>query len=346
MIQARVWFNSSHASLEHDLCQIFKHLGMTVVNGNMDRSFEERPPIGGYSGFDFGEEVRGRVNTLTCIDSDFEGSDMIFMINPSDFHQRIAHFAKFRPVCMYLCGQWLEKQLDEMAGKMNGQVDRKEQPRMWVACYSKVEEEYLRPRVYKELQDRIHHIRFAKKFEDYAPWVLNGGTAPERHHHLFTTCNDFLARASSCYIAQWHQVVNGMNYRLAGRRSEEMGGLGLISFDQLREEMRGCACYLGVPCWPAPLVLNMIEAMMTGAPVAFYENGRGAAHEGIFANATGCCSSNVSGLRAFASRCLNEKGFQEEQTGKSIESAKQFFDFDKQVEKWRVLFGQMQELWK
>jgi hypothetical protein len=320
---------------------MFKHLGMTVVNGNMDRSFEERPDIPGYRGFDFGEEVRARVNTLTCVESDFEGCDMIFMGNPSDFHQRIEHFAKFRPVCMYLWGQWVDKQLDELAAKMNGQFDRGEQPRMWVACYTKVEEEYLRPRLYKQLQDRLHHIRFLFKFEDWTP-----STSPERHNHIFTTCNDFKARSKACNFEEWKQVIDGLNYRVSGRHSEEFGGLGLIPFEQLKKEMQECAGYMGVPCWPAPLVMNVCEAMMTGAPVAFYDNGRGVAHEGIFDDQTGCCSSDVSGLRSFLNLCLKDKGFRQDQSFKSLDRAHRFFNFDTQVEKWRVLFGQMQELWK
>jgi len=345
VIPARIWFNSFHSSIEYDLVSVMKHLGMTIVTGNMDRSFEERPDIPGWRGFDFGEEVRGRMHTMTCIESDFAGCDMIFMGNPSDFHHRIAHYAKFRPVCMYLWGQWLDNQVDELAGKINGQLDRGEQPNIWVATYSKVEEEYLRPRVYKQLQDRIHHIRFCKKFEDYAPWVLNGDKPPERHNHIFTTVNDFHSRGKACNLDEWQECVQGLNHRLAGRNSEQLGGLGLIPFDQLKQEMAGCAAYMGVPAWPAPLVLNFAEAMMTGAPVAFYDNGRGAAHEGIFDNGIGCCSADVSGLRSFLQLCLKDKTFQQEQVGKSIERAKEFFDFEKQVLKWRDLFNQIKELW-
>lgn len=345
MIPARIFYNSSHASIEYDMCSIWKHLGMQVVTGNMDRTFEERPEIPGFSGFDFGEEVRARVNSLTCVESDFSGTDMIFMINPSDFHHRIAHFAKFRPVCMYLAGQWVDKQLDELAGNINGQLDRGEQPRIWVAVYSKVEEEYLRPRIYKQLQDRIHHIRFAKKFEDYAPWY-GIHDAPERHNHIYTTCNDLKARSKACNFEEWQEVVKGFNHRLSGRRSDEIGGLGLVPFSQMRQEMWDCAAYMGVPCWPAPLVLNMVEALCSGCPVAFYDNGRGAAHEGIFDHGVGCCSSEIAGLRSYLHRCLNDKAFQREQSAMALERAREFFKFETQVEKWRVLFNQMAELWR
>jgi hypothetical protein len=346
-IKARVMLNSSHASLEHDVCQLFQHLGMTVANGNMDRSYEERPCIPGYSGFDFGEEVRTRMNSLTCEERDFDGCDMIMFFNPSDFHHRIAHFAKFRPVVMYLVGQWLDKQLDEMCGAINGQVDRKEQPRIWVACYSKREENYLRPRIYKELQDRVHHIRFAKKLEDYCPWSLDGSKAPERSEFIYTTCNDIHRRAESCVFHEWEKVIDGLPFELSGRNTQEVpGGKGLLPFDTIRKKMRECAAYMGVPCWPAPIVLNMIEAMMSGAPIAFYDNQRGIKDEALFDGDVGCCSHDISALRSFCNLCLRTKSFREDQSAKSLQRAKEFFEFKQQAEKWRVLFSQMEQLWK
>lgn len=350
MIKARVFFNVCHASLQYDLCLVFKALGMQIVTGNMDRSYEERPEVQGYPGLDYGDEVRSRVDSLSCIESDFEGCDMVFMFNPADFHKRIAHFAQFRPVCMYLFGQWVDNQLDELAGAINGQWDRKEQPRIWVATYSKAEEDYLRPRVYTQLHDRIHHIRYAKRFEDYYPWMVHSpnddaGFPPERKDYIYTSCNDIHNRGDSCNWKEYSEVIAGLPYRLSGRNTDQVGGQGLLPFDTLRLQMRECAGYMAVPCWPAPIVLNMIEAMMSGAPVAYYDNGRGAAQEGIFDGGVGCLSSDIGGLRSFLNRCLNEKGFREDQSAKSLARARELFEFGQQVKKWEVLFGQMQTLW-
>lgn len=347
MINGRIFYNSSHASIEYDMCSIFKHLNLQVVTGNMDRSFEERPAVQGQSGFDYGDEIRSRVDSLTCREGDFDGSDFVFMLNPSDFHKRIEHFAKFRPVVMYLVGQWIDKQLDEMAGAINGQVDRKEQPRIWVACYSRREEEYLRPRIYKELQDRIYHIRFAKKIEDYCPWKLDGSKPPERSEFIYTTCNDIHRRAESCVFHEWEKVVDGLPFELSGRNTKEVpGGKGLIPFDLMRRKMRECAAYAGVPCWPAPLVLNMVEAMMSGAPVAFYDNQRGAKEEAIFDGDVGCCSPDVSALRSFCKLCLRTSSFREDQSAKCLQRAIELFEFKQQAGKWGVLFEQMAALWK
>jgi hypothetical protein len=348
-IKGNVFYNSCHASIEFDQCSIFKHLGMKVVKGNLDRSHEERPAVKGYNeDQDYGDTIRNHVDNLACVEEDFSGCDMVFMINPADFQHRAPHFAKFRPTCMFLNGQWVPRQLDELASQINGQMDRGEQPRIWVAVYTKVEENYLRPRIHTELQSRIHHIRFAKKFEDYYPWLT--GTqptpAPERKPFIYTTCNDIQNRGNSCNWTELQEIRRDLPHVLSGRNTNNVGGQGLIPFDQLRQQMRECSGYLGVPCWPAPLVLNIVEAMMCGAPVAFYDNGQGVAEEGIFNDEVGCCSSEIEGLRSFLKRCLSDHSFREEQSQKSLQRASEFFDFNKQVEKWRVLFKQMSELWK
>ncbi len=346
VISARVFLHSVHASLEFDFCQIFQALGMTLARGNMNRSYEERPCIPGYNDQDYGDAIRERVDNMSCILSDFDGCDMIMIMNPADFHRRVVHFSTFRPTVCYVNGQWIDEQMDELAKAINGVVDGPEHPRIWAAVYSKVEEDYLRKRVKKEFQERIHHIRFAKKTEDYAPWIVKGEDAPVRENYIYTTCNDIHNRPEACCWLEYRQARMDLRWRLSGRNTEHVGGQGLVTFDTMRKQMRECAAYIGVPCWPAPIVLNMIEAMCSGAPVAFYDNGRGVAHEGIFNDGVGCCSKYVEGLRSFLKRCVNDKGFREDQSAKSLVRAKEFFDFDQQMQKWEVLFSQMAELWK
>jgi glycosyltransferase involved in cell wall biosynthesis len=347
-INARVFFHSVHASLEHDMALIFKHLGITIAKANMDRSYAERPEIPGYTGIDWGDEMRNRVDNLACNKEDFDGCDFAFIMNPSDFHWRVEHFSRFVPTVAYVNGQWLENQLDEFAGKMNKQWDAQSEPRtsekcnIWVAVYTKHEEEYLRKRVHTQLQDRIHHIRFCKRIEDY----YNPSTV--RMDYIYTTCNDIHNRGDSCYWKEWQEIARnspGDFYKLSGRNTDMVGGLGLIPFPWLVENMQTCAGYLGVPCYPAPLVLNVVEAMCAGAPVAFYDNQRGIKGEGIF-EGVGCLSDNTGTLRNFLKRCLDDKAFREDQAAKSLARAKELFAFETQVEKWRVLFSQMEALWK
>jgi len=332
--------------LEYDYAQILQHLGLTLVNGNMDLSHEERPLIPGYGDFDYGDEMRERVNTMTCRKEDFDGCDMILTMNPSDFHQRIEYFSKFRPTVTYVNGQWIDIQLQEVAGKLNGQWDRGEVPNMWVVVYTKREENFLRPLVHTQLQDRIHHIRFAKKLSDYSPWIAKGEKAPARQPYIYTTCHDIHRRGLSCNWSEYQGATKELSRKLSGRNTNEVGGQGLIPFDQMRKQMAECGAYMGVPCYPAPLVLNVVEAMCAGAPVAYFDNQRGISEEGIFDGGVGRCSSYYPDLHDFLERCLKDPGFREVQSLLSLNRAREFFDFNKQVEKWAVVFRSMSALWK
>ncbi len=339
-IKARVLLNSCHASLEWDMAQIFQHLGMTIVNGNMNRSHDERPLIPGYGGFDYGDEARHRFNTLTCIESDFDGIDMVFYFNPSDFHHRAAHFSKLaKSVVLYVNGQWIDLQLEELAGTLNSQWEKGIQPNIWVVVYTKREENFLRPRVHTQLQDRIHHIRFAKKISDYRNPII------PRQPYIYTTCHDIHRRAESCNWSEYQGATKGFARKLSGRNTQEVGGQGLISFDLMRQQMRECGAYMGVPCYPAPLVLNVVEAMCSGAPVAYFDNNRGIAEEGIFEGGVGKCSSHYPDLHEFLSKCLTDAKFREAQSMASLQRAREFFDFDKQVKKWETVFRAMSKLW-
>jgi glycosyltransferase involved in cell wall biosynthesis len=121
--------------------------------------------------------------------------------------------------------------------------------------------------------------------------------------------------------------------------------LGLIPFRWLVENMSDVRRLPWRALLSGPLVLNVVEAMCAGAPVAFYDNQRGIKGEGIF-EGVGCLSDNTGTLRNFLKRCLDDKPFREDQSAKSLARAKEFFAFETQVEKWRVLFSQMEALWK
>src|SRR5437868_871752 len=133
--KGRCFFNSCHASLEHDLGDLLKTLGIKVVKANNDREHTERPNIPGYTDMDYGDELRARVNTMACNESDFEGSNFILMMNTDDFQHRVPYMAKFRPVIVYLFGQHTDTQLAEYAGKVNNQQDRKVTPNIFTVCY-------------------------------------------------------------------------------------------------------------------------------------------------------------------------------------------------------------------
>lgn len=348
MKQTRILFNSIHASLAFDMADIFKTLNMEIVKWNCDRSFDERPRIPGVMYEDYGDELRHKIESKTCTEKDFDGIDMVFLMNPSDFDARIPHLAGFRPTVGYLHGQWLPKQLDGLALSMNAN------PNLWMVVYSKIEEEQLGMRLHGSAKDRMVHIRFAKRFTHFYPWIDSEtlqqaklenpslpDQPPERAIWIYTSCMSIHRRGDSCCWQELQKIREGFHFILSGRHTEEVDGQGLIPFEQLIRQYQTCGAYMGVPAWPAPIVLNMIEAMCSGAPVAYYNNRQGIDQEGIFNDGVGSCSDNIEGLRSFLRRCLDDKAFQQDQTRRSLERAKEFFDFRTQIKKWEQLFTKM-----
>lgn len=366
-LNGSVFVHSCHASLEYDTSRVLQHIGLTVPRSNSDRGAFERPAVIGYNDQDFGEEIRGRVQSLTCREEDFEGCDYILMFNPADFHMRLLHFAQFRPTVMILHGQWIERQLDELAGAMNKLVEEGKPCRGWIACYTRREETELLKRLRSDLHGHVRHIRYAKDFAEYYPWkdpetfrrykeaindaLFTGNTkhrelkvqefSPARMPFIYTSVHSMKERAEACCYEQWKQIVKDLPHLFSGRRSEEDGGMGLITFMEQRQLYRTCGVYVSVPAWPAPWVLNANEAMCSGAPIAYFDNDRGIAEEGIFDNDVGCCSKDPAKLREYTIKCLKDEGFRAEQSAKVLARSIEFFDFETQCGKWVSLFNDM-----
>lgn len=56
-------------------------------------------------------------------------------------------------------------------------------------------------------------------------------------------------------------------YRCLGPGSEEIGGPGMLPFEDMKQALREARCYLYTGTQPASYTLGLIEAMMTGVPV-------------------------------------------------------------------------------
>lgn len=336
--KAFCWF--AHASLEYDLADILKTLGIAVVKANNDREHKERPCIPGYNDMDFGDDIRGRLQSMTCRAEDFEGTNFIFLMNTDKFHHQVAYLSQFKPVILYLFGQHLDLQLDEFAGKMNKQIDLGQNPNIFTVCYSKREYDYLMPRLYREVQHHLYHIRFAKRLEDYSP-----PSGFERLPFVYTSSNSIQNRGDQCGWPQLKEIRTKVPHLLSGHETDQVGGMGRISFDHLRKLYWTCSAYVTFPAWPAPLVMNLKEAMLAGAPTAFYDNGRGAADEGLFNDGVGCLSNNVDGLVSYCKRALTDRQFRIEQSAMCQDRAIQFYDFKRQIHRWVELFNEMEKLW-
>lgn len=334
----KCFFFSCHASLEHDIGDLLRELGITIVKANNDREHTERPCIPGFTDKDYGDELRARVNTMSCRPEDFDGTNFIFMMNTDDLQHRVAYMAKFKPVIVYVFGQHMPLQLDELAGKINNQIDKGITPNIFVVCYARREYEYLKPRFYTELHRRLFYIRFAKRLEHYS---LN----LERLPFAFTASNSIQNRGDGCGWPQLRELRTKIPHILAGHETEQVGGTGRISFDDLRKLFATCGVYLSFPAWPAPLVMNLFESGLAGCPVAFYDNGQGAADEGLFNDGVGCLSSDTSVLLDYCRRCLKDRDFRGEQSVKVQQRFTEFYEFNRQIPQWQALFSDMSQLW-
>lgn len=350
----RCFFNSCHASLEHDVADIFKTLGVKIVKANNDREHTERPHIPGYNDMDYGDELRNRVENMMCNAEDFEGCNFIFMMNGSDFQHRVSHFAKFKPVIVYIFGQHTDLQLAEYAGKMNNQFEKGLTPNIFTVCYGKREYEYLEARLCSEIKHHLFHIRFLKRLEHYFPWKIpllttdpntTIGPIPTRLPFVFTACNSIQKRGYGCGWDELQEIRHRFPHILTGNETDEVGGTGRITFAELRQLFWTCGAYLSFPAWPAPMVMNLYEAMLSGCPTAFLDNNQGAKEEGLFDDGVGCLSTSPNELYEYCKRALRDKGFRDEQSQRCQQRAIEFYEFNRNLYRWEALFSELQKLW-
>lgn len=350
----RCFFNSCHASLEHDLADVFKTLGIKIVKANNDRAHTERPCIPGYNDMDYGDELRARIDNMMCTAEDFEGTNFILMMNNDQFQHRVSHLAQFKPIIVYLFGQHTDQQLAEFAGKMNVQFEKGMQPNIFTVCYGKREHDYLEQRLCTEIKNHLYYIRFAKRLDHYYPWkvpsllsdsVSTLGPIPNRLPFVFTASNSIQNRGDQCGWPDLQIIRSKLPHILTGNETEAVQGTGRITFDELRQFYWTCGAYVSFPAWPAPLVMNLFEAGLSGCPIAFLDNGRGAKEEGLFDGGVGCLSTQPNDLYEYCKRAIKDKGFQNEQSLMVQQRFTEFYEFNRNLAKWRELFTEMSKLW-
>jgi len=103
-------------------------------------------------------------------------------------------------------------------------------------------------------------IRF---YKDPAEW--DGWTGEDRHVLGFG--QHYLQRAPWTNPQFWLDATDGLPRLLAGSGSEEYGGAGEVSPDDLKGILRRSRVYLTTGTQPASLTLGFVEALMTGMPI-------------------------------------------------------------------------------
>lgn len=106
-------------------------------------------------------------------------------------------------------------------------------------------------------------IRFSK---DPADWY--GWTGEDARVLNFTQHNaEPHSRDEWVNWGFWERATEGLPTVFGGPNSELIGGIGSVSYDEMRQWLRSCRAYLYTGTRPAPYTLGLVEAMMTGIPV-------------------------------------------------------------------------------
>ena len=103
-------------------------------------------------------------------------------------------------------------------------------------------------------------IRFYKDPADYGGWT---GAEPV----VINVTQHLRARDPYTNYAFWEEATCGLPRLPLGPGSDEIGGPGALSFDEMVGWLQRARCYLYTGTQPASYTLGLIEAMMTGIPV-------------------------------------------------------------------------------
>lgn len=99
------------------------------------------------------------------------------------------------------------------------------------------------------------------------PDVWGGWTGEERV--VINITQDLKARDPYTNYEYWRQAEHwaGVPFMPLGPGSEEIGGPGRLTYDEMRGWLQRARAYLYTGTQPAPYTLGFVEAMMTGIPI-------------------------------------------------------------------------------
>ena len=182
-------------------------------------------------------------------------------------------------------------------------------------------------------------IRFGKEPSEWGGWLgddLSVGNLTQ----------DMLGRADACGLSFWEYATTGLRARPAGPASELLpGGIGALSYEEMRTYLRGLRCYLYTGTVPAQYTLGLIEAMMTGTPTVSIGQrawARGTEwlepmFEGSFIAGGGF--DDPTHARIALTALLNDPDYALDVSRKQRKRAIQLFGMDKVKAEWAAFLG-------
>ena len=187
-------------------------------------------------------------------------------------------------------------------------------------------------------RNQIHLIRFGlipEEFQQPVGWLgdITG---------VFCAHNSIHRRGVGCGWTIMKEIFRLIeaNCFFCGNETDKVGGLGELSFDALRWMYKRCTVYLSMGTIPAPYTLTPIEAMMTGTPIVFYDNGAGIMNEewAQFAvSGGGLISNDTQQIAEYIAKVLDNSIDPQMLSEISLKVAMTYFDARKNGVKWASL---------
>lgn len=254
----KVFIVSCHASLEYDNILMFRGLGYQVA-GNFDTGSTQRPHIPGC-------DVSYPINVGV------QEGDVVVLHQVPNYPQVFASMCeerpKDKPVILINFGQGNMDTHSMVAGIL------KTYHNAWLVNYSQTD--MSRMIALGAPIEKMRMIRFGKLLDEYEGWK---GDVPA----VYVSGNSIHKRGLGC---GWDKMVwlikhGGVPVVFSGKETEEVGGIGELTYGGLRVMYKRMRCFVSFGTTPAPYVLTLMEAMCTGCPVIAWDNGYGIANEGL-----------------------------------------------------------------
>lgn len=287
----KIWLFSTHRSQEFDLVRLWLREGIKV-SGVFDCYSRQRPSIkgvtdpesipgrhqvtpGGWKKWSHCVEDTAEWSDLVELDRElktepkhFEGFDWYVLMETEDRALRIEHYAAMGlNVAMQCFGQ----ESDDQDARFVPVLLKR--PNAHLVCYSpQVVDRYIGKGIPR---DQLHLIRFGVYPEEFPPsgaWVGDLTLA-------LTACNSMQYRGDGCGWAQWQGISALLPFVLIGKDTEKVGGMGEQSYGALKWWYARARLYLAMGTKPAPYTMTPVEAMMSGCPIIFWDNGGGIREE-------------------------------------------------------------------
>lgn len=180
-------------------------------------------------------------------------------------------------------------------------------------------------------------IRFVKDPSDWYGWTGHEPVVANVTQHM-------RSRGDSTGFRFWQDATVGLTRSPAGPGSDEIGGVGILPYDQMRDYLRASRAYLYTGTIPASYTLGLIEAMMTGVPVVSIgprQFGAGSYVSDMFEahEITGLWSDTVTGANTLLKALLNDADYAAFESQRQQARAIELFGSDAIKAQWAAILG-------